>query len=353
MPSKKCSCTICDYSSEYPWNLKRHMKTHENQSDANNNNCRFCLKYFERGYNLRRHEDSCACRNAVEDQNVATEAQNVAQEVLNVPTDNDVDNVQVETKEACIFCYKEFKNQKTLKRHIPRCSGITHPYMCPKCKQVFADRKTKSKHLQRCKGGNANNSLILYDDTANQPNTITPITNNVQANEVTMNQIGTQQNIQQNIQQQNIVQINCFGKEDLDGLLDSDYLDARLRELNGKGIYRIVKDAHFDKSRPQNHNIRMGSKKRKMLKVKNVHGWEMRANCDIMETLIGNYKRILTIRSFEPDFRKKYESDFMQIHQDLLKFDQKMNASAYYGCCHKILALIENMENDHNEVAIV
>ena len=344
--------------------------------------CRHCFRVFDRKYNCQRHENTCKCKDDAKVQNVAPEVQNVAPEVQNVALE--VQNVALEvqnvapeaqnvapevqdesdddtTKESCIFCYKEFMSKKSLMRHVSRCKGTNHPFMCPKCSKIFTNRKSKSKHCKKCHG---NSSEIVPKESSsaapsqdilalscNEPvmgqlPLTTTNQNVVHAHDVTLNQntLFSNNNIQQNIQQN--IHINCFGKEDLEGLLSPEYLDARLRELNGKGIYRIVEDAHFHKERPQNHNIRMGSRKRKLLRIKEEDGWKMRANADILDTLIGNYKRVLTNRSFEPDFRKKYEDDFLQIQQDLQKFDKRSNPTEYFKCCRKILALIENMETN-------
>jgi hypothetical protein len=67
------------------------------------------------------------------------------------------------------------------------------------------------------------------------------------------------------------------------------------------------------------------------------------------------YKKKLSVRSLEPEFKQnlKHQSDFMQIQQDLIKFNKDMNPAAYYACAHKILALIEDLDcprdNDNAE----
>lgn len=109
----------------------------------------------------------------------------------------------------------------------------------------------------------------------------------------------------------------------------------------------MVKDIHFNKTKPENRNVRMGSLKRKTLKMKEDDGWHIKANDDVLDVLINRYKRILLRRSHEPGFKKslQHEADFMLIQQDLINFTKTSNPTAYYKCAHKILALIEDLEN--------
>jgi hypothetical protein len=49
-------------------------------------------------------------------------------------------------------------------------------------------------------------------------------------------------------------------------------------------------------------------------------------------------------KGFKDTEKGKYETDFILIQQDLLKFNYQNNPAAYYQCAHKLLALIENLE---------
>jgi hypothetical protein len=246
-------------------------------------------------------------------------------------------------KLECEFCYKSFVCKQSLMRHMPTCQGITHPLMCPKCRKVCTSKAAKSRHVRNCDGTGNEQALVIHTPPSSQ---VQPIetTNNLTTNnyvhaaQVTMNQ-QTNNNVVN-------IHINGFTKEDLSHVLDPEYLDARLCELNGRGVYNMVRDVHFNPAKPENQNIRLGGKKNKTLRVleEEDKDWHIRANCDVIDMLISRYKSILTKRSFEPDFKDKYDNDFMQIQQDLIRFDKKMNATAYYACAHKILALILDME---------
>jgi hypothetical protein len=363
------SCPLCNYSSTSKWNLNRHIKTHEKMSQQNVDSdwcCQYCYKVFSKKYNCKRHENVCPHKcsfNGEKPEKVALAPEKVAlapEKVALAPEKVAREETTLECaqeKLECDMCYKYFSCRWNLVQHMKTCKGISHPLMCPKCRLVLSSKYAKSRHVKGCDGTRNEHALVVIEPDSvlsNLPNVCTRTTaplpscsvggpnhNYVQAEKVVMNQ----QTV--NITQQNIIQINGFGNEDLSRVLDPQYLDERLRELNGKGIFRMVKDIHMNPDIPENQNIRIGSKKSKTLKVFHDDGkWHVRANSDILEILMGKYKSILTRRCFDPDFKGKlkYESDLMQIQQDLLKFDKKTNCTAYYACAHKILALIQDLE---------
>jgi hypothetical protein len=353
------------------------MKSHENQSrhlEAPQTACAFCAREFASISNRKRHDASCRQRPVTNLANGAQRdgtTQNVAQIpplvaqipplvaeipplvaqipplVARIPPL--VAQAAEDDEIACGLCYKTFSSKWNLQRHLERCNGLGDAFMCAKCRRVFKDKFAKYRHSKNCDGTGNEQALVAPEASSSRP--LVPQTPNtsansqhVQGNGCTLNQLNNQFHITYNI--------NSFGKEDVSKILTPEFLDERLKEFNGKGIFQMVKDVHFNPDFPENQNIRMGSKKSKTLRVKENDGWHIRANCDIMEVLMTKYKSILSQRSFHPDFKGKlkHESDFMQIQQDLIKFDRRSNPTAYYSCAHKILALIEDLEKESAEL---
>jgi hypothetical protein len=345
------------------------MKTHEIRAspaaDADTA-CKFCLRDFSFKHNKKRHEATCKHRpsgnlaipeNVAQipenvapqgqnvsllgqnvsllGQNVAMEGQNVAMEGQNVTTDEQHENDVF----SCPLCYKNLSCKKALIRHKESCKGVKNPLMCHVCHVVLSDRVTKSRHVKRCMEEEASKALAELKSTmdcAALPS----------QQVIHINIANLQVNNNNNLQINNNLEVNGYGSEDLTRILKPEYLDERLREINGGGVFQMVRDVHFNQELPQNQNIRMGSLKRKTLRLKEEDGWHIKANDDVLDALINRYKRILITRSHEPGFRKslQHETEFMQIQQDLLNFTKKNNPTAYYKCAHKILALIEDLE---------
>jgi hypothetical protein len=149
----------------------------------------------------------------------------------------------------------------------------------------------------------------------------------------------------------NTIHVNPLGMEDLSDIMKPEYLGERLYEINGKGIFKMIKDVHFNENRPENHNIRMHSRKRNKVKVKQEDGWHIQDNRDILTVLMGRYKLELQKHLCNPNFKEKlkHESDFLQIQQNLLKFNELNNPKFYFECAHKVLALIEDLEITYSD----
>ena len=297
--------------------------------------------------------DSCPFR--PDPQNVSMPPQNVTMPPQNVTTDNDNTNdTDSNSAVECSLCYKSFANRWNLDRHVLVCKGLGHPHMCSKCNRVFSNRHSKSRHMKTCDGTGNEQAIVLHDGASSSgtvATTTAPTTQSAPAVTANLNQCENVTLNQQNNQNTINVIINSFGKEDLSHLTP-EMLDERLHELNGAGLFNVIKAVHFNPDKPENQNIRLDSKKSKTLKVKEDDGWHIRANCDIIEVLMAKYKSILVRRSHEPDFKDKlkHESDFMQIQQDLIKFNRQSNCTAYYRCAHKLIALIQDLECHEEEI---
>ena len=355
---KMLNCAHCSYSTLSKWNMNRHQKIHENLCDSSASesgfSCQHCLRVFDRAYNCKRHENVCKFRPYANPQKVADSPQKVAGAPQKVALNDDsgnCDDCETESNEIqCGLCYKTFANKWNYKRHADTCEGLTNPLMCPKCRIVCQSKYAKSRHMKTC-DGTGNEQAIVVPSSERVCATTTPSipvihggTVNIVVNgNLTYNPV---QNTQ--INNNNKTQVNCFGNEDLSHVMQPEYLDNRLRELDGRGVFQMVKDVHFNKDKPHNRNVMLGSRKRKTLKMREDDGWHVRANDDVLDLLIAKYKKILQTRSHHPEFRNslRHESDFMQIQQDLIRFDKKSNPTAYYACAHKILALIEDLETD-------
>lgn len=369
-------CSLCDYSSPSAWNVKRHMKTHETNDtvvEEINTCCQYCLKDFSNKYNRKRHEISCKHK-VIENQEISPEvaldftngcavSPKVAllHQKLRPPSPkvalDDESDYDENGSFPCPFCYKKFTSKWNLQKHENngKCSFTTHPFMCHKCKKVCSSKYAKSRHVKKCDGTGNEEALISLDENVlpNNQGTQLPSSNSAPS------QI-TQQNVQNGniinnnnyiiVNNNNNIHVNALGTEDLTDILNPDYLGERVYEINGKGIYQMIKDVHFNETKPENHNIRIHSRKRKQLKVCQDDGWHIQHNNDILTMLIAKYKRIIQLYLCDPvsKERMKHETDFMQIQQNLLKFNEMNNPKFYFECAHKVLALIEDLEINYS-----
>lgn len=351
------------------------MKTHETREDMQEENvtsCQYCLKDFANKYNRKRHELSCKHK-CPDTQEISPE---VAQDFTNgcaaspkvapfhqklrppspkVALENESDDDE-NGNFPCPFCYKKFTSRWNLQKHENngKCSFTSHPFMCQKCKKICPSKYAKSRHVKKCDGTGNEEALISLEANELPPSQTSPLP----PSSSSMPSQITQQNVQNGniinnnnyIIVNNNIQVNALGTEDLTDILKPEYLGERVYEINGKGIYQMIKDVHFNDTKPENHNIRIHSRKRKQLKVCKDDGWHIQHNNDILTMLIAKYKRIIQLYLCDPvsKERMKHESDFMQIQQNLLKFNEMNNPKFYFECAHKVLALIEDLEINYS-----
>ena len=368
-------CPHCEYQSPYVWNLKRHLKVHENglvHEEENSTCCKFCLKEFSNKYNRKRHETKCQ-HNDAQSQEISpkvafvteaggfvtksggfvTDVGGFVTESGDFVTDHYGEDSECDnTDYSCPLCDKKLSNKKSLKEHTKACKGICNPLQCHICKQVFKYRMEKCRHVKKCLEA-ANKSIVEVNDKNPQDSEIHRSNHNqvipshlTQQNVQNGNIINNNYYIVNTTNNTNNINVNALGTEDLTDIMNPEYLGQRAYEINGRGIYQMIKDVHFNDAKPENHNIRLLSRKRKKVKVKHQDGWHIQDNGDILSLLISKYKRIIQTYLSEPgtQARLKHESDYMQIQQNLLKFNEQSNPKFYFECAHKVLALIEDLE---------
>ena len=149
---------------------------------------------------------------------------------------------------TCTKCKKKFNQRYALLRHKKICKGVESKLQCHKCLKYFASTSSKSHHLKTCKATNHEEEEISKPtetpSVIMQPDIDTTNSNHVN--------IDTSVNKTQNIQ------INVFGKENLEYLLEDDNLLQRLKSYGKKGVYGltdIIKEVHCNKEHPENNTI--------------------------------------------------------------------------------------------------
>lgn len=218
-----------------------------------------------------------------------------------------------------------------LNRHQPSCKGESSPYQCGKCGQVFPCRQHKHRHMKTCKG-------VMTELLPSNATTLT-VHNNTKTNYDHCNVNNGTVNNNNNI----TINIRGYGEEIMDHIT-TDFLDARLKEYNGRGIYNLIKSIHFNPDIPENHNIRKHDKT--LMKVYENGDWILLSFKSAILDLIYRYKRELGNRMFADDFEKKIncEVTLHQIISNFTKFDMDNSPAHFYRCVRDIVALVENME---------
>lgn len=190
---------------------------------------------------------------------------------------------------SCLKCKKTFLSNKYLKNHNRICKGVPSK-TCAVCLKVFNTDQAKyyHKNFVSCSPppppppSPPSQEYPLSVHTINNNNT----TNNNSHNNTT-NNTNIENQTNNNI---NNIQINVFGKEDLDYLLNDASIIQKLKSFGKSGIYglpKILNDIHFNKDKPENSTlIKPDEYGNGVMIMNDEREWEFREFEDIRENLL-------------------------------------------------------------------
>jgi hypothetical protein len=202
---------------------------------------------------------------------------------------------------------------------------------------VFTNRHNKSRHVKIC--GQRTDVVVATENTQE----IQPIPHQVINN--SMNNCSINNNsLNVHVEDKSVkISINCFGKENMQHITN-EFKDARLTELNGRGLLNFIREVHFNPQHPENHNIRRHDSK--FCKIYEDGEWTLHSVKIALTDLINNYKYQLCERLYAPEYKEAQtcEVTWNLIFENLMKFDKNRNPVDFYSVVQGIVALINNLE---------
>ena len=180
-------------------------------------------------------------------------------------------------------------------------------FICNHCNTVFKHRRSMTRHIKnnRCKIKNEKDQYKYFKELINLLNIqlkekdkiISKKDKIISKNEKRIDElmikvgvnIGTQNNIQNNIQTN--IKVLAYNKSDLSHLQDKDYINF----LNHSNfcIPHMIKKIHFDKKKPENHNIYISNIKNNYIMIYDGIKWDLRDRNEIINDMIENNTSIL------------------------------------------------------------
>jgi hypothetical protein len=158
-------------------------------------------------------------------------------------------------------------------------------FNCVYCQRGFKDKSNMIKHTRICKkhpDNQAVSSIII--------NEVQELKKRLKELESEKQQQITNNNIQVN-QQNNIINVSLkdFGME-THGHLTKEFLNKCFAD---KGLVDLIENLHFDKECPENHNVRLKSKKQELMEVFSNGKWMVKDQDQTLTELIQSGYRIL------------------------------------------------------------
>jgi hypothetical protein len=209
---------------------------------------------------------------------------------------NDKNNlIEDDNKIVCDYCDKEFLRKDSLTRHLKK--------FCKYKKQ------NDNKDIMIAKMADEIELLKknFINNSSNITNNIKNISGDTNYNSINNSNNKTTNNIQNNNVQ---VNINGFGKEDLDKLNILDAMRVYLKSTGGNIIANMLKYINLNCKYPENHNICISDLSREIVKMHNgkkyIYKKFKNAKYDIVDKIVDNIYEIVN-KYKDGDYKKSLD----------------------------------------------
>ena len=221
----------------------------------------------------------------------------------------------------CHSCNKCFYTSKDLHNHFKICEDYQEElnrkmygkFKCKYCERCYTRKDNLTKHYKTCKEKKEDDavkqSMSDLVKLLNEKDKELQKKNN-QIDELIKKAGINNSTITQNIQ--NNIKLLNYGNTDISHLTDNDFIGC-LKHKNFCIPYLIEK-IHFDKDKPENHNIYISNLRNKYLMMYDKKKWETKNRDDTIDKLICDKEGIMEEKLVEwqedgnkyPDLRSRY-----------------------------------------------
>ena len=247
--------------------------------------CNRCGKLYNNKYDFGRHKNRkkpCEIDSSISaiisqknDQNILIKSNTTNKPKINKK--KICSFVQVVIKE-CEFCSKYFNKKSNLDRHLKTCKYKIIEQDNEK-EEIFKKLLEKLEQIEK-----QNEELKIKMIQIETKTKINKKINNKSINNGTINNsIDNSKNIN--------IQLVAFGKENYDKLTDKEY--QIIINKGFKSVQEMVKSLHFNKNRPENHNIYISNIRDNYVMIYDGNKWQLRNRKETIEELYIAKKDIL------------------------------------------------------------
>lgn len=213
-------------------------------------------------------------------------------------------NLHVEDKLICNYCHEKFSRSDSLNRHIRDFCKIKKSDDNKKeqlLQKLLTEHETMKQRIQTLEDKNKEYQQII--NTQNN-------TQNIQIKDSTIN-----------------LNVSAFGNEDLSCISDDTF--KKIINKGFQSIPALVDELHFNKNKPQNHNIYISNIRDDYVLVYDGHDWNLKPRKEVLDTLYSDKSNILELKFKELIDKldkytiKKFERFINQIDDDNVVNDIK------------------------------
>ena len=259
--------------------------------------CDTCNKIYKNKFDFTRHlnrkkpcklTDSYGSKMTQNFYSVKDKKSSIITQVINNAKINDS---FIEKKHECPYCKTIYSKNSNLNRHIRSCK-IKEKESNEEKEQIFKNLLKEMKeqktelNLIRVQNDTILQENLLLKNAIKKINTKKNINNgtiNSNSNNINNKTIDNSNTIN--------IQLVAYGKEDYDKLTEKEY--KIIINKGFKSVQEMVKSLHFNKNRPENHNIYISNIRDNYVMIYEGNKWELRNRKETIEELYIAKKDIL------------------------------------------------------------
>ena len=196
----------------------------------------------------------------------------------------------------CNYCQNTFVRNDSLNRHLSgRCKVKKQQdnekedllqKLVNEMAEMKAEIKKNNEEIRRKDDHVANLEMKLQKLESENKKYIQKIKNQQNNKITTQNNIDKQQNINVNFK------LLAFGKEDMTNLADD--VCKKILNKGFKSVPNLVEFVHFNKNKPENHNVYISNMQNNYVLVYDGEDWKLKERDNVLQQLIDNKTEILS-----------------------------------------------------------
>jgi len=262
--------------------------------------CSKCDKSYTTKGSLKRHFSSCKA--SEKDINISTHKK--PQNLTFTPTFFSSKNAPIQDDKdyKCEYCSKKFSRKDSLNRHLKSV-----------CK-VKKDLDAKEEIYQAL--------LAKMTNMEEKMNELAKENKELKSQNITINNTTNNNNTNYN----NInIQLVAFGKEDKDSMKNSEIFQILRKGFSS--VPELVRAIHFNKDRPENHNVYISNMRDNYVMVYDGDKWGLRDRNETIQNIFDDGRNFLVVKY--NDMKDKFSDKHRQMVKKFDRFDNDIDHSSY------------------------
>ncbi len=314
-------CPRCNKLFSQKSDIRKHLvqrKTMCRIVDQTNNGvdkdefqCPYCLKHFSNKSNLTSHMRQF-CRAIIKNKLADSTALEINFDIFKVkvprkrssrtnitspisasasapvsapvsPTISEEEEIDYEDCHQCIFCDKTFARKDSLNRHVEK--------FCKDKPIEDTDEDDDTSLAKRLL--ELEQQIAALRSPQNVGSSTTNVVNTVNSNS-TNNSNNSNINSNNNVQNNVNIKLVAYGQEDLSGIKDS--IMKKILSKGFESVPELIKYIHFNKDRPEHHNVYISNKKDEFAQIFNGNKWVTVTKDSLISELITDRSGFLEMK---------------------------------------------------------